>query len=139
MISGLHTAFSIVLGFGFPGGYEWVILLVLGLLIFGRRLPEVGRSLGKSIVEFKRGIKGIEDEIETESSSRSTPPEVSAAQPPQELPKTSPPAEQVVPFEASPAAEANPASSGASSGSGGSEGSEESGESARADSDRVSG
>ncbi len=139
MISGSHSAFPVVLGFGFPGGYEWVILLVLGLLIFGRRLPEVGRSLGKSIVEFKRGIKGIEDEIETESSSRSTPPEVPAAKAPQELPRTSPPAEQVVPFEASPAAEANPASSGASSGSGGSEGSEESGESARADSDRVSG
>ncbi|MHC4217837.1 MAG: twin-arginine translocase TatA/TatE family subunit [Planctomycetota bacterium] len=57
-----------LLGFVVPGGMEWVILLVLGLLIFGRRLPEVGRSLGKGIVEFKRGIKGIEDEVETESS-----------------------------------------------------------------------
>ena len=57
-----------LLGFMLPGGSEWVILLVLGLLIFGRRLPEVGRSLGKGIVEFKRGIKGIEDEVETESS-----------------------------------------------------------------------
>jgi sec-independent protein translocase protein TatA len=57
-----------LLGFVWPGGPEWVILLVLGLLIFGRRLPEVGRSLGKGIVEFKRGIKGIEDEVETESS-----------------------------------------------------------------------
>ena len=61
-------ASSILLAFIWPGGYEWVILLVLGLLIFGRRLPEVGRSLGKGIVEFKKGIKGIEDEIETESS-----------------------------------------------------------------------
>ncbi len=125
MISGLHTAFSIVLGFGFPGGYEWVILLVLGLLIFGRRLPEVGRSLGKSIVEFKRGIKGIEDEIETESS-RSTP-EVSASQPAQELPRTSAPAEPVVPFEASPA---KPVETGAS---------EETPEAGTTDSDRVSG
>jgi sec-independent protein translocase protein TatA len=57
-----------LLGFVWPGGAEWVILLVLGLLIFGRRLPEVGRSLGKGIVEFKRGIKGIEDEVEAESS-----------------------------------------------------------------------
>jgi sec-independent protein translocase protein TatA len=57
-----------LLGFIWPGGTEWVILLVLGLLIFGRRLPEVGRSLGKGIVEFKRGIKGIEDEVEEESS-----------------------------------------------------------------------
>ena len=56
------------LAFGLPGHGEWIILLVLGLLIFGRRLPEVGRSLGKGIVEFKRGIKGIDDEIESESS-----------------------------------------------------------------------
>ncbi|MBC02791.1 MAG: twin-arginine translocase TatA/TatE family subunit [Phycisphaerae bacterium] len=51
-----------------PGTTEWIIILVIGLLIFGRRLPEVGRSLGKGIVEFKKGIKGIEDEIDTESS-----------------------------------------------------------------------
>jgi len=34
-----------------------------GLLIFGKRLPEVGRSLGKGIVEFKKGLKGVEDDI----------------------------------------------------------------------------
>ena len=55
------------LAFGFPGNWEWIILLLLGLLLFGRRLPEVGRSLGKSIVEFKKGIKGIEDEIDEAS------------------------------------------------------------------------
>lgn len=69
-----EPAISTVLAFGLPGGSEWIILLVLGLIIFGRRLPEVGRSLGKSIVEFKRGIKGIEDEIETESSAPKSPP-----------------------------------------------------------------
>ena len=132
MIIGSHTAFPVVLGFGFPGGYEWVILLVLGLLIFGRRLPEVGRSLGKSIVEFKRGIKGIEDEIETESS-QSTPPAVPAAQAPQELPRTSAPAEPVVPFEASPAKPVESEASGASGGTGGAEAS------GTTDSDRVSG
>jgi sec-independent protein translocase protein TatA len=61
----LHAFF---LAFGLPGGTEWVVLLVIGLLIFGRRLPEVGRSLGRGIVEFKRGIRGIEDEIEDESA-----------------------------------------------------------------------
>ena len=61
------------IAFGLPGHGEWIILLVLGLLIFGRRLPEVGRSIGRSIVEFKKGIKGIEDDIEdssTQSPSR---------------------------------------------------------------------
>ena len=46
------------------GPMEIVILLVVGVMIFGRRLPEVGRYLGKGIVEFKKGIKGIEDEVE---------------------------------------------------------------------------
>jgi sec-independent protein translocase protein TatA len=40
-----------------------VILLILGVLLFGRRLPEVGRSLGKTIGELKRGLNGIENEL----------------------------------------------------------------------------
>lgn len=52
-----------ILAFGSPGPMEWLIIAGLGLLIFGKRLPEVGRSLGKGIVEFKKGLKGVEDEI----------------------------------------------------------------------------
>ena len=40
------------------------ILLVIALLIFGKRLPEVARSLGKGIVEFKKGLRGVEDDID---------------------------------------------------------------------------
>ena len=54
----LHT-----LALGMPGPFEWIIIAGLGLLIFGKRLPEVGRSLGKGIVEFKRGLKSVEDEV----------------------------------------------------------------------------
>jgi sec-independent protein translocase protein TatA len=50
--------------FGLPGGMEWLILLALGLLLFGRRLPEIGRAMGRTIVEFKKGVKGIEDEVD---------------------------------------------------------------------------
>ncbi len=50
--------------FGMPGGIEWIIILIVALLIFGKRLPEVMKSLGKGIVEFKKGIKGVEDEVE---------------------------------------------------------------------------
>ena len=60
-----------MLAFIMPGGPEWIIILILGLLIFGRRLPEVGRSLGRGIVEFKKGVKGIEEEIDSESSTPS--------------------------------------------------------------------
>lgn len=59
--------------FGPIGTWEMIVILGLGLLVFGRRLPEVGRSLGKGIVEFKRGLKDIGDEIEEESSKPSAP------------------------------------------------------------------
>jgi len=59
-----HTLLSdFPLAIGMPGGFEWLIIAGIGLLIFGKRLPEVGRSLGKGIVEFKKGLKGVEDEI----------------------------------------------------------------------------
>lgn len=40
-------------------GWEWIIILVIGLLLFGRRLPEIGRSIGKTIVEFKKGMNEV--------------------------------------------------------------------------------
>ena len=54
-----------------PGWGELLIVAFIGLLLFGRRLPEVGRSLGKGIVEFKKGLRGIEDDVE-DSVNRST-------------------------------------------------------------------
>src|SRR5919107_5918370 len=55
---------------GMPGGAEWIIIAAIGLLLFGKRLPEVGRSLGKGIVEFKKGLKGVEEEVETASDPK---------------------------------------------------------------------
>ena len=60
------------------GPMEMLIIGVIAVLLFGKRLPEVGRSLGKGIVEFKRGLHGMENEIEsaTTSSSSTIPEEV---------------------------------------------------------------
>ena len=44
-----------------PGTGEWMVILFIGLLIFGRRLPEVARSLGKSVNEFKKGLRDFQD------------------------------------------------------------------------------
>jgi sec-independent protein translocase protein TatA len=43
---------------------EIAILLVIGLLLFGAKLPQVGRSIGKALTEFKRGLKGMEDDFD---------------------------------------------------------------------------
>ena len=58
---------AILAMFGLPGGREMVGILVVALLIFGRRLPDVARSLGKSIVEFKKGIRDVKDDIEDQA------------------------------------------------------------------------
>lgn len=46
---------------GFP---EMAVICVVGVLLFGKRLPEIGRAVGSSIVEFKKGLRGVEDEID---------------------------------------------------------------------------
>jgi len=74
------------LAISFPGQWEWLIILGIGLLLFGKRLPEVGRSLGKGIVEFKRGLKDIGDEVETESSKPAPRPREIAESQAQSLP-----------------------------------------------------
>ncbi|HEX4793379.1 MAG TPA: twin-arginine translocase TatA/TatE family subunit [Humisphaera sp.] len=75
-MSMLHT-----LAFQIPSMGEWLVIAAFGLLIFGKRLPEVGRSLGKGIIEFKKGLKGIEDDVE-EASNQPTP--ARTALPPQQ-------------------------------------------------------
>lgn len=51
------------LAFWMPGPWEMAIIAIIALLLFGRRLPEVGKSLGKGIVEFKKGLREVQDEV----------------------------------------------------------------------------
>ena len=50
--------------FGMPGGSEVILILLIVLLLFGaKKLPNLSRSLGKSLAEFKKGKEDLEKEI----------------------------------------------------------------------------
>jgi len=53
---------------GFPGGPELLIVAFIALMLFGKRLPEVARNMGKGLTEFKKGIRGVEDDIHENTS-----------------------------------------------------------------------
>jgi sec-independent protein translocase protein TatA len=48
---------------GMPGPMEMTIILIIAVLLFGKRLPGVAKSFGQSITEFKKGIKEIEEPV----------------------------------------------------------------------------
>lgn len=64
--------------FHMPSLADWIFIGVIALLLFGKRLPEMGKSLGKGIVEFKKGLHGIEDEVTNVGTSVGGKPTSSA-------------------------------------------------------------
>ena len=52
------------------GPMEMIVVGIIAILLFGNRLPEVAKSIGKGFSEFKKGMHGIEEEVN--SASRST-------------------------------------------------------------------
>jgi sec-independent protein translocase protein TatA len=58
------------------GPFELILVLVIALLVLGpKRLPEVGRSVGKGMREFKEAISGENDEDEEPEKLPGSPPQ----------------------------------------------------------------
>ena len=82
--------------FGTLGGPEIILILVVALIVFGpRRLPEIGKSMGKMLAEFRKASndfkRTIEDELEAEKTKESPSPPIS----PPATADTVPPATEV--------------------------------------------
>jgi len=58
------------------GAQELLLILLIILLLFGaRKIPGIARGLGRSVSEFKKGAKELEDEIKQEEPEKREPPE----------------------------------------------------------------
>ncbi|MEX2286215.1 MAG: twin-arginine translocase TatA/TatE family subunit [Planctomycetaceae bacterium] len=65
----IHPSELMALAYLVPSFFGLLIVGIVVLLLFGKRIPEVMRSLGSSITEFKKGAKGIEEEDDQPTSS----------------------------------------------------------------------
>jgi sec-independent protein translocase protein TatA len=54
----------------FPSGQEWIIILIVGIVLFGRRLPEVGKQVGRTIIQLRQGMQKLRDEIDLDADLR---------------------------------------------------------------------
>lgn len=55
-----------------PGPGEIILILAVGVLLFGKRLPEIGKQLGKSLLEFQRGFHDLGKESEKTDETKKT-------------------------------------------------------------------
>jgi sec-independent protein translocase protein TatA len=57
---------------GFLSPSHMLFFLVIALLLFGNRLPSVMRSLGQGIVEFKKGLNDVKDDVAKELDDKTS-------------------------------------------------------------------
>jgi sec-independent protein translocase protein TatA len=60
--------------------WHWIVIMIVAVLLFGNRLPEIARSLGRSVNEFKRGLKDVKENFDSELND--DPPREKLAPPP---------------------------------------------------------
>ena len=67
-----------------------VLLLIVGIFLFGKNLPDVGRMVGKSLKSIQDGLRGVESDMETATAPRRDPVALDAPRPPQKVATTAP-------------------------------------------------
>lgn len=66
--------------FGFPGGWELVVIVFAIILLFGaRKIPELAKGLGRGIREFKDATREVSDQIEEAGQAANSNPKTDSA------------------------------------------------------------
>ena len=75
--------------FGGVGAPEMMLMLAIGVMLFGGKLPDIMRQLGRGVTEFRKGLHGVQDEPYRPPAQRAALPEEETVEDAEEVPKFS--------------------------------------------------